>query len=450
MFIKMRKIGAGLIFLTTACGGGASKEPAKTPVNAETKPISDTSGPGGAPGPGPKANVWALPESPRDASSKPSDSAPLGPIKLDGWKAAAKVKGVPAPAGTCPKAKDAKTDADFVTAAMAAPPECTDAIVDSALAKHGDATDEAGHKLVALSLAGKLARTAAVAPVLKDASDKEKVKKFIQGPLRTWMVEQATAIDTLSSAGAQLAPAGRAIVAVEAGMADLRLVDRIRSAPTPSNWDKELKAVYEAALDEALEPRKKRGRDAALVGLSDYAQAQAANEPRVERARALLSKLYGGRRIDALDALAVPNAPPRFELGRKYWRRVDFVEAAYAANEKKDDDGKLALATALALAKGPDGAKDMMLAPAPGALGLDHTDALDALVAEGGKNAGLAAWNAAYLRSLCVPEGPRASSYLADVAARAKKAESLLSDADLKKKANTLAADSEAASKATK
>lgn len=439
----MRTIGLGLIFLVAACGG-AAPEPAKTPLDAENKPISAGSAGGTA-----AEGVWALPEGPRDAGTPAPAKDPVAPLKLDGWKVAAKVKGVPAAPATCPKPKDLKTDADYVQAASSAPPECADAVVDPALAKHGDVTDEAGHALVALSLAGKLARTAAVAPAMKDASDKEKVKKFIQGPLRSWMVEQATAIDTLSSAGTQLAPAGRAIVAVEAGMADLRLVDRIRSAPTPSTWDKELKAVYEAALDEALEPRKKRGRDAALVGLMDYATARATNEPRVDRARALLSKLYGGRRIDALDALAVPNAPPRFELGRKYWRRVDFVEAAYAANEKKDDDGKLALATSLALAKGPESAKDMMLAPAPSALGLDHTEALDALAAEGGKNAGLAAFNAAYLRSLCVPEGAKASAYLADVAARAKKAESLLQDADLKKKAAALAADSEAASKAT-
>jgi hypothetical protein len=441
----MRKIGAGLIFLATACGGGAAQEPARTPVNAETTPISGTSGPGEA-----KPNVWALPEGPRDAAAPKPETGPVSPLKLDGWKAASKVKGVPAPPATSGKAKDSKADPDLVKAAMEAPPECTDAIVDPALAKHGDATDEAAHKLVALSLAGKLARTAAVAPAMKDASDKEKVKKFIQGPLRAWMVEQATAIDTLSSAGTQLAPAARAIVAVEAGMADLRLVDRIRSAPTPSTWDKELKAVYEAALDEALEPRKKRGRDAALVGLSDYAQAQAANEPRVDRARALLSKLYGGRRIDALDTLAVPNAPPRFELGRKYWRRVDFVESAYVANEKKDDDARLALATSLALAKGPDGGKYMILAPSPGALGRDHTAGLDAMGAVGGKNAGLAAFNAAYLRSLCVPEGDKASAYLGDVAARARKAESLLTDAELKKKAAALASDSEAAAKATR
>lgn len=443
----MKKSGLGLIFLVAACGG-AAPEPAKSPLDAGNKPISGESSGESASG-GAEGNVWALPKSPRDSETRDLSKVPVAPLKLDGWKSAVKVKGVPAAPATCPKSKDSKTDADYVRAASSAPPECADVIVDPALAKHGDATDEAGHELVALSLAGRLARTAAVAPAMKDASDMEKVKKFIQGPLKAWMVEQATAIDTLSSAGTELAPAGRAIVAVEAGMADLRLVDRIRSAPTPSTWDKELKAIYEAALDEALEPRKKRGRDAALVGLMDYANARATNEPRVDRARALLSKLYGGRRIDALDALVVPNAPPRFELGRKYWRRVDFVEAAYEASAKKDDDGKLALATALALAKGPESAMAMMLAPSPAALGLEHTEALDALAAEGGKNAGLAAFNAAYLRSLCVPEGPTASAYLADVAARAKKAESLISDADLKNRAATLAADSEAASKAT-
>src|SRR5262249_1396497 len=152
--------------------------------------------------------------------------------------------------------------------AMLAPTECADVITDPYLNGTSTVTGVAGHSMIALSLAAKLSRTAEQAPSMKDAPDKESVKRFIQAPLRKWMVDESTAIEALSAAGVELSGMARGIVAIEAGMADLRLVDRIRSAPVPSSWDKELKAVYEAALDEALEPRKARGRDAALVGLS--------------------------------------------------------------------------------------------------------------------------------------------------------------------------------------
>jgi hypothetical protein len=370
-----------------------------------------------------------------------------------------------------------------------APVECADVITDPflGLPSSSSVAGPSGHALVGLSLASKLARTAEGAPVMKDASDKEKVKRFIQGQLRSWMVEQATAIDALSSAGVELAGLARGIVAIEAGMADLRLVDRIRSSPVPSTWDKELKAVYEAALDEALEPRKTRGRDAALVGLGDFAAAGIVQDARIGRARVLLSKLYGGRRIDALDGLLlpqedIPQALPesvlalvpsdpagqsafakmnvssraavkspraRFESGKNYWRRADFVEAARGAakDAERDPNARLLLALSLALAKGPNGAKEMMGAPSPSALGLNHTEALDALVAEGGKLAGAAAFDAAYLRSLCPPEGEAAKAYLVDVAARFRKAETLLDDPAQRKRARDRATDAEASIK---
>jgi hypothetical protein len=44
--------------------------------------------------------------------------------------------------------------------------------------------------------------------------------------------------------------------------------------------------------------------------LKDFAELGALHDPRVDRARALLSKLYGGRRIDALDRLATPSMGP--------------------------------------------------------------------------------------------------------------------------------------------
>jgi hypothetical protein len=156
--------------------------------------------------------------------------------------------------------------------------------------------------------------------------------------------------------------------------------------------------------------------------------------------------------------LAAPNAAKvareRLELGRRSWRRVDFVEAAHAASAGAADDAKadpaprLVLALALALAKGPASAKEMMTAPSPSALGLSNTEALDALAGERSPVAGMAAFDAAYLRSLCPPEGEAAGPYLADVAARFRKAARLLEDSAQKKRAEGLAADAEAASKA--
>jgi hypothetical protein len=86
----------------------------------------------------------------------------------------------------------------------------------------------------------------------------------------------------------------------------------------------------------------------------------------------------------------------------------------------------------------------MMGAPTPAALGLRHTEALDALVGEGGPLAGMAAYDAAHLRALSPPEGADAVPYLKDVAARFRKAEALLSDPAHKKLATQRAAEVDA------
>ena len=59
-----------------------------------------------------------------------------------------------------------------------------------------------------------------------------------------------------------------------------------------------------------LDPRKDRGRDAVLVGLKQFAIVGALTDQRVLDARVSLSRHYGGRRIDALDALIVPALAP--------------------------------------------------------------------------------------------------------------------------------------------
>lgn len=525
-----------------ACGGATPEpvSPAAVPPPAEGSASPAAAVPA-APNAVAKADPFVLPEGPRDDSPV---SVEPGSLKLDAWDKATKVKGVgPVPA-TCsafvsraaakPAPKDLKSalterdvaKRDAMLAALEgdktidapkglvralradlAPIECADALVDPTLRKSKDVSGRVGHVLVGLSLAGKLARTATAPPTLAGAekASKDKVLGFVKGPLKTWLLEQATAIETLSAGASGLSGYGRGIAAIEAGAADLRLVDKMRSAPVPSGWDAELKGVYEAALDEALEPRKKRGRDAALVGLTDFAQAGVLHDARVERTRALLGKLYGGRRIDALDALmlggttdsaaaggvspfwidvthALPIDDPktivaqgltedlrakvraqrewaspelrsayaraRLDMGRQYWRRVDFVEAAYAAKGSTAPEDRLVLATALALVHGPNGPKEMMIGASPEALDLRHTEALDAVAAEGGPLAGAAAFDAAHLWAVSSTGGDKAPAQLREAAARFRKAESMLTDPAAKKRASERAADLEAAAAA--
>jgi hypothetical protein len=530
----------GLFLLVLAGCGGAASPP---PVLPGPAPVSVPNGTGApASGPAtvtaaPPADPFALPAGPRDDDG--AEPGSLAALDLEPWKKATKAKGVAPSPASCAAfanrapskdgadvvaafgekdpgrrdarlvalAKDPKTNVALNRALRAdlAPVECADAIVDPLLqtlasgpAAPSTASAANARLLVGFSLAGKLSRTASAPPAMGALREKEKVKAFVNGPLKAWLLEQSTAIELLSSGAAGLSGYARGVAAIEAGIAELRLVDRMRSAPVPATWDPELKSIYEAALDEALEPRKKRGRDAALVGMSDFARIGIIRDARLDRARALLSKLYGGRRIDALDALMVPvpAVPPastlseaaiasiptywlesgdiahaedprflangvtrglrehvkklpagaadeirtpyafaRLAMGRVYWRRVDFVEAAYAARGSSKPEDRLILALSVALAQGTNGAAEMMRAPTPAALDLRHTEALDALVTEGGPLAGMAAFDGAHLRALSPPEGADAGPYLRDVATRFRKAETLLTDPAQKKTA---------------
>lgn len=194
-----------------------------------------------------------------------------------------------------------------------APVECGDAIVEPLLAESTpeNLRRDLRNPLVGLGLAARLSRLVADPPRIEPPFDKASFQRFTNEKLGTWVRDQATAIQQISEQGAKLEGYGRAIVAVEAGMADMRFVDVVRSVPLPAEMqnDESIKDAYYGALDEALEPRKHRGRDAALVGLRDLAATGVLNDPRVARARELLSKLYGGRRIDALDGLLLPPLP---------------------------------------------------------------------------------------------------------------------------------------------
>ncbi len=193
-----------------------------------------------------------------------------------------------------------------------APEVCSDALATPLLESNAKLDAEVEHALRGLIVAGKLARMASAPPELKPPFDKAQFLDFFAKELKPWILGQALAIGELSMAGAQLNGYGKALAAVSAGQADLRFVDLVRSIPLPDEMkkDAEIQSVYYAALDEALEPRKTRGRDAALVGLRMYAQLGALRDERVDKARALLSKLYSGARVDALDGLLLPALPP--------------------------------------------------------------------------------------------------------------------------------------------
>ncbi|HEY0467939.1 MAG TPA: hypothetical protein VGC79_27255, partial [Polyangiaceae bacterium] len=166
--------------------------------------------------------------------------------------------------------------------------------------------------LIALASAGRLARLVQQAPELSAPFDKPHFMDFFQRTLKPWIVTQAQAIHELSRSAAQLSAYARGVVAIEAGLADMRFVSVVRRVALPKemNDDAEVREAYYAALDEALEPRKARGRDAALVGLRELSSVGILVDARVERARALLSEVYAGRRIDALDRLLLPPLEP--------------------------------------------------------------------------------------------------------------------------------------------
>lgn len=193
-----------------------------------------------------------------------------------------------------------------------APPECGDAILGD-LGERPDATDDTALRdaLVALGLAARLDRLVDAAPELEPPFEKERFQTFLREVLAGWIAGQAQAIQRLSERGSQLSGYGKGIVAVHAGLADMRFVAAVRAVPLPSELgaDTELRDAYYGSLDEALEPRKARGRDAALVGLRLLAEVGVLADSRVDRARALLSEVYAGRRIDALDRLLLPTLP---------------------------------------------------------------------------------------------------------------------------------------------
>ncbi len=194
-------------------------------------------------------------------------------------------------------------------------PECGDALVEAVVGPDAPATNippDIRETLVSLGLGARLSRLAVDPPEAPETKDKGALEGYFANELFPWISKQAQAIFEMASQGTRLSGYARGVVAIEAGNADMRFVEIVREAPLADEIaeHQEAKDLYYATLDERLEPRKARGRNAALVGLREMARIGVRSSPRVSSARALLSRVYGGRRINALDALLIPEVPP--------------------------------------------------------------------------------------------------------------------------------------------
>jgi hypothetical protein len=323
-----RRLSALLLLLPTALLGCAKgPPPARTPA---TEPASS--------------------EAP--ASARPGSAEPAAPLTLPALGA-----GLPAPPASCPAATSlplargpcssaradlaralatppASSDAalakleactDFpagVVRALRAErlPLCADQLVQPVLAQADAGGAPAGDpngvapalrpSLLALGLAARLSRLVGPPPSAPPRSSKVELEAYLKDQLFPWAAEQAKAIFDLSRAGAELRGYGRGLVAIEAALADLRFVEMARALPLPTEMQAaDVQAEYFAALDEALEPRKDRARDAALVGLGEFSALGISKSARLDQARQVIARVFAGNRILALDLLLVPPAP---------------------------------------------------------------------------------------------------------------------------------------------
>ena len=193
------------------------------------------------------------------------------------------------------------------------PEVCADALVAPLLeTPPAGVTRDVESAMLGSVVAARLARLLSDPPKPTPPVTKERFREFFRDTLTPWVLSQAAAIEKLSLEGARLSGYGRGVAAIAAGNADLRFVEMVRDVPLPDEMkaDKDVRDAYYGALDEALEPRKLRGRDAALAGLRAFADIGAVRDPRIARARELLSKLWSGSRVDALDRLLLPELAP--------------------------------------------------------------------------------------------------------------------------------------------
>jgi hypothetical protein len=371
-----------------------------------------------------------------------------------------------------------------------APRGCGDQVLGDAPSASGLSRDVAD-TLVALGVGARLFRSVRNPPLPHSPFSKVEFLKHFKEVLSPWIVAQAHAVDVLSQVGPRLNGYAKGIVALEAGLADMRFVTVARAIELPDEMkkDPEVRETYLVLLEQALEPRVARGRDAALVGLGELSRQGITNDARLSEARRLLSELYAGRRIDALDRLLLPplpaveldtaarklaaalpafyalklsvtpevddpkllrarleqGVPPAlwldapspatpelsllrqralFGLGQMYFWAEPFTRAAAIETPAQDAGATLLGALANVLARGPRNAATLMLGPPTLPPELRDTAALDALAKLKGPMAGLAEFNAAYLRGLSPPAND--PGFWKDQAARYQRAQKKL------------------------
>lgn len=223
-----------------------------------------------------------------------------------------------------------------------APGECADSLVDPLLKVGTEPLGiEVSQVLRGLSLGAKLLRTSDQPPLLLPPFTRERFQQFLNHSIRPWYVAQSKVVFDMASTGAKLSGYGKAIVAIEAGLSDLRFVENVRKVSLPEEMasDPELVEIYQQALEDALDPRKLRGRDAILVGILHLGQLGVLNDARLGRAKTQLAKLFSGSRIDALDALILPELPA-LALASPAERLAAKLPSFYTDRFLRPDDAK--------------------------------------------------------------------------------------------------------------
>lgn len=297
-----------------ACGGGATPRP-QSPADQPAPPA--TPAPAAAPRSLPPA-VAGIPEPPAECNgfatnASATECATEDAERLHVLDAALSADG-PERDGRL-ATLEACFSPGLIRALRAelAPVSCGDAIVGPYLeGAPAELTASVRHVLLGLGLGARLSRLVAAAPEFTPPRTKERFAEFAKAQLWPWVAREAHAVHQTALEGAKLLDYGKGVVAVQAGLADMRFVELSRAVPLPDEFaaDPELKDAYYGALDQELEPRKTRGRDAALAALREFARVGALNDDRITRARALLATIFAGSRVDALDELLLPALPP--------------------------------------------------------------------------------------------------------------------------------------------
>lgn len=487
--------------LLLACGGAAvppPQSPAAETSRVEERPLATTSESKEAGlGPAPEGLAAPAPECAAYAAAPPASCSP-GAFD-ERLAAALSQSGLSRDRALSCLEQASEAPAGWVRALRAdlAPRGCADVIVGQDASAPG-ASRELSETVLALGVAARLYRAVRTPPLPQPPFDRPTFAKHFKEVLTPWIQAQAHAVDVLSKVGPRLSGYARGVIALEAGLADMRFVNVARAVELPEELksDQEFREIYLVSLEQGLEPRVVRGRDAALVGFGEMSRQGITRDVRLSEARQLLSELYAGRRIDSLDRLLLPALPaletnttalqiaaalpafyaqklastpnvddpkllrarlehgvppalwlgaaaPKtpelavlaqralFQLGQTYFWAEPFAKAAAIEPPTGDAGALLTRALADVLARGPRNAAALMLGPPTLPAELRDVSSLDALAKSKGPLAGLAEFDAAYVRGLAPPSNDaafwreqatrydRAQKKLEDQAARA-------------------------------